>query len=123
VPWADGERADWNAQVRKGVLSLCALGLIARGHRYGYEIVQELALAEPLAAAEGTVYPLLRRLKQAGWLETYWRESDAGPPRQYYRITPDGRRVLQQMRRSWRELAEAVALYAEEEAGSHARAR
>jgi len=114
--------AEWNAQVRKGLLELCVLGLIARGPRYGYDIVQDLAAAAPLAAAEGTVYPLLRRLKQSGWVETYWQESEAGPPRQYYRVTAAGRRALQQMRRGWRALVDAVDSYVGSEV-SHARAQ
>lgn len=106
---------DWNVEVRKGVLELCILGLLARGPSYGYEIVQALSVSRPLAAAEGTVYPLLRRLREAGSLGAYWQESDAGPPRQYYRITPEGRRRLAMMRRDWKTLVEAVDSYTVEE--------
>lgn len=119
MPWSDG---DWNVQVRKGVLELCILDLIGRGPRYGYEIVQELSRSAPLAAAEGTVYPLLRRLRHSGWLEGFWQESEAGPPRQYYRLTADGRRALQSMRRDWKALADAVRSNAIGEVASDASA-
>lgn len=100
---------DWNVQLRKGVLELCVLALIGTGPRYGYDIVQQLGAVAPIAAAEGTVYPLLRRLRQAGWVDAYWHASQAGPPRQYYRLTGQGRAVLGAMRRDWAALVDAVS--------------
>jgi PadR family transcriptional regulator PadR len=111
VAWTERGPGDWNAQLRKGVLELCILGLIARAPRYGYDIVQELASAAPLSTTEGTIYPLLRRLKQTGWLEATWEPSESGPPRQYYRLTPSGRKTLATMRENWRSLASAVNPY------------
>lgn len=102
---------DWISQVRRGVLELCILGLIEGTPRYGYEIVTQLAAVPSLAAGEGTVYPLLRRLKQAGRLETYWQESEAGPPRQYYKLSAQGTAALAAMRQEWRELTGAVDQY------------
>lgn len=75
---------------------------------YGYEIVTTLEAWAPLAAGENTVYPLLRRLKSDGQLETFMADSPAGPPRQYYRLTAQGRRRLQALEKEWDELARAV---------------
>jgi PadR family transcriptional regulator PadR len=112
--------SDWNVEVRRGVLEFCVLSMIAPRPRYGYEIVQELASTAPIAAAEGTVYPLLRRLRNAGSLDAYWMESASGPPRQYYRITSAGRARLHAMRREWRALVAAVDAYATGEVAAHA---
>ena len=73
---------DWTSQLRRGVLELCILKLLRHGPSYGYEIVTTLGDLGPLAAGENTVYPLLRRLKADRHLETFARESPAGPPRQ-----------------------------------------
>ncbi|HEV8469052.1 MAG TPA: PadR family transcriptional regulator [Candidatus Limnocylindria bacterium] len=116
MSWDEREAAEWLVQLRRGVLELCVMSAIADDPRYGYELVSELAASEPLAAMEGTVYPLLRRLRQAGFVETSWQESPAGPPRQYYRLAPVGRRALRGMRRSWRELVSAVDRFTREEA-------
>ena len=103
--------SEWSSQLRRGVLELCILAIIERAPSYGYEIVTELAATPQLAAGEGTVYPLLRRLKKDGLVETFWQESAAGPPRQYYRITPRGSTSLQVMREDWRGLLEAMQRY------------
>ena len=79
---------DWTSQLRRGVLELCILRLLRHRPSYGYEIVTTLDAFGPLAAGENTVYPLLRRLKADHYLETFTRESPAGPPRRYYRLTP-----------------------------------
>jgi PadR family transcriptional regulator PadR len=99
---------EWNSQLRRGVLELCILALIETEPRYGYEIVTRLGDAPQLAAGEGTIYPLLRRLKKDGLVDTFWQESAAGPPRQYYRLTDTGRTVLSSMRSEWQQLALAV---------------
>jgi PadR family transcriptional regulator PadR len=101
--------ADWLTQTRKGLLELCILALIEGEPTYGYEIVTRLAAAPPLAAGEGTIYPLLRRLREEGWLRTYWKESEAGPPRQYYELTASGSRRLVELRSQWTGLTGAVA--------------
>lgn len=100
--------ADWLTQTRKGLLELCILGLIEGGSTYGYEIVTRLAGAPPLATSEGTIYPLLRRLREENWLRTQWKESEAGPPRQYYELTAAGRRYLAELRVQWVGLTDAV---------------
>ena len=100
--------ADWTSQLRRGVLELCILKLLRPRASYGYEIVTTLEALGPLAAGENTVYPLLRRLKTDHYLETFTRESPAGPPRQYYRLTPEGRRRLAALEREWGEMVGAV---------------
>jgi PadR family transcriptional regulator PadR len=102
---------EWGAQLRRGVLELCILGIIARAPSYGYEIVTKIGDAPQLAAGEGTIYPILRRLKRDALVETNWQESPSGPPRQYYRLTAKGRASLRTMRSEWKALVEAMAEY------------
>jgi len=99
---------DWTSQLRRGVLELCVLRIVREAASYGYEIVTRLESLGPLAAGENTVYPLLRRLKADRYLETFSRESPAGPPRQYYRLTTEGRRRLAAIEREWSEMVLAV---------------
>lgn len=101
--------ADWTSQLRRGVLELCILQLLRRDPSYGYEIVTRLEALGPLAAGENTVYPLLRRLKTEGLLDTFMQESPAGPPRQYYRLTADGKRRLTTLEKEWDAMVNAVA--------------
>ncbi len=100
--------ADWTSQLRRGVLELCMLQLLRQAPSYGYEIVTRLESLGPLAAGENTVYPLLRRLKAEGLLDTFMQESPAGPPRQYYRLTADGRRRLATLEKEWAAMVTAV---------------
>ena len=100
---------DWTSQLRRGVLELCILQVLSEEPSYGYEIVTTLAELGPLAANENTVYPLLRRLKADGLLETFLRESPSGPPRQYYRLTADGRKRLSALHKEWQAMSGAVA--------------
>ncbi len=102
------EPETWTTQLRRGVLELCILTLISRQPSYGYELVTTLAELGPLAAGENTVYPLLRRLKADGLVETFAGESPAGPPRQYYRITASGRTRLDALTAEWAEMAASV---------------
>lgn len=90
---------------------MCILAIIERAPSYGYEIVTELSETPQLASGEGTVYPLLRRLKKDGLVETFWRESAAGPPRQYYRITKPGSGALAGMRKEWSSLLNTMSRY------------
>jgi len=107
--------SDWTSQLRRGVLELCVLQMLRRGPSYGYEIVSTLNALGPLSAGENTVYPLLRRLRADGLLETFVRESPNGPPRQYYRLTAAGRRQLAALSKEWDAMAAAVALCMSEE--------
>jgi PadR family transcriptional regulator, regulatory protein PadR len=88
---------NWVVQVRKGVLELCILRALARTERYGYELVRELSAVPGLGLGEGTLYPLLSRLRLAGLVATRLEESSSGPARKYYRLTPAGRRTLRAM--------------------------
>lgn len=105
---AEGE---WGAQLRRGVLELCILAIIGREPSYGYQIVTSMASAPQLASGEGTVYPLLRRLKREALVGTFWQESASGPPRQYYRLTARGRTALRAMRGEWEALVTAMGGY------------
>lgn len=100
--------AGWITQLRKGILELCLLNGLKRTARYGYEIVRLLGQIEGLVIQEGTVYPILSRLKREGLLSTELRESAEGPPRKYYRLTAEGRRQLTAMNRYWRGLTNKI---------------
>ncbi|HLI67782.1 MAG TPA: PadR family transcriptional regulator [Caulobacteraceae bacterium] len=93
-------------QLKKGVLDLCVLALLSRADAYGYEIASRLA--ETIGMAEGTVYPLMRRMQAEGLVETYLVESAQGPSRKYYRLTAAGRRSFVAQRDAWRTFAAAV---------------
>jgi PadR family transcriptional regulator, regulatory protein PadR len=95
------------AQMRKGALEYCVLALLRDGERYGFELVRALSAAE-LVTSEGTIYPLLARLRADGSVETSWRESTQGPPRRYYALTADGKAALDSFVPEWRRFCEAV---------------
>lgn len=95
------------AQMRKGLLELCILSLLARRDAYASEIIAELKEAK-MIVVEGTLYPLLNRLKNGGLLSYHWEESSSGPPRKYYALTEKGRQAQTDLRLTWQELAEAV---------------
>jgi PadR family transcriptional regulator PadR len=88
---------NWTVQVRKGLLELCILTALAEEERYGYELVKTLVGIPGLGVTEGTIYPLLSRLKVAGLVSSRLEESSSGPARKYYAITKEGRRVLSTM--------------------------
>ena len=94
-------------QMRKGILEYCILSIISRGEIYASDIIAELKKAQ-LLVVEGTLYPLLTRLKNNGLLSYNWQESTSGPPRKYYEITGEGRDVLAKLDITWRELLFAV---------------
>jgi len=85
---------NWTVQVRKGVLELCILRALEDDERYGYELVKTLASVPRLALTEGTLYPLLSRLRVAGLISARLEESAEGPARKYYSLTREGRRTL-----------------------------
>ena len=99
---------EWTSQLRRGVLELCVLRMLEPEARYGYDIVSRLERLGPRAAGENTVYPLLRRLKADRQLETFTEQSPAGPPRQYYRLTAQGRRRLAALESEWEAMVLAV---------------
>ncbi len=97
------------AQMRKGVLEFCILSIIKNGDAYTSEILSQLKDAKMLVV-EGTIYPLLTRLKNAGLLSYRWEESTSGPPRKYYALTENGRLFLTGLDSTWADLVAAVKL-------------
>lgn len=98
------------AQMRKGVLDMCILGIISEKEMYPSDIIKKLKSAE-LIVVEGTMYPLLTRLKNAGLLDYSWKESKAGPPRKYYTLTEEGQGYLAELKKSWKSLVKSVAKF------------
>ena len=94
-------------QMRKGVLEFCILGIISQGEVYPSDIISKLKEAK-LIVVEGTLYPLLTRLKNQGLLAYNWKESSSGPPRKYYSLTPIGEEFFNSLNQTWNELAQAV---------------
>ncbi|MCR9155173.1 MAG: PadR family transcriptional regulator [Croceimicrobium sp.] len=95
------------AQMRKGVLELCILNMLQSRDAYANQIIEDLKKAE-LIVVEGTLYPLLTRLKNGGLLAYRWEESTSGPPRKYYTLTELGKSALKELHASWEKLQEAV---------------
>ena len=97
------------AQMRKGVLEYCILLILANNDAYASDIIKRLKEAK-MIVVEGTLYPLLTRLKNGGLLSYRWEESTQGPPRKYYALTDEGRQFLSELDGSWNELVNAVDL-------------
>ena len=95
------------AQMRKGVLEYCILSVLKDGEAYTSDILSSLKDAK-LLVVEGTIYPLLTRLKNAGLLAYRWEESTSGPPRKYYELTETGKLFLKELTTTWSELQQAV---------------
>lgn len=96
------------SQMRKGVLEFCILSIIKRAEAYPSDIIEEMKKAN-LHILEGTLYPLLTRLKNAGLLSYRWVESTTGPPRKYFSLTDQGDAFYRELHATWNEMAEAVA--------------
>jgi PadR family transcriptional regulator PadR len=95
------------AQMKKGILEYCILAIIKRGEVYASDILEELKQAQ-LIVVEGTLYPLLTRLKNEGLLSYQWIESKSGPPRKYFQLTPEGNTFLNELELTWNELTNSV---------------
>lgn len=95
------------SQMRKGILEFCILSIIRRGEAYPSDIVEEMRAAN-LQILEGTLYPLLTRLKNAEMLTYRWVESNSGPPRKYFSLTPKGEAFYKELEQTWHELANGV---------------
>lgn len=93
-------------QLKKGVLGLCVLALLARGDSYAYEIASKLSYA--VGMGEGTIYPLMRRMQTDGLVQAYLEESSSGPPRKYYRLTEAGHASLSAQLAEWRAFTASV---------------
>lgn len=101
------------AQMRKGVLEFCILSILKDGEAYTSDILETLKDAKMLVV-EGTIYPLLTRLKNAGLLSYRWEESTGGPPRKYYSLTEKGKLFLTELSDTWNELKQAVHIVTSE---------
>jgi PadR family transcriptional regulator, regulatory protein PadR len=100
--------AQLSTSLRRGTLEFCVLAMVENEDRYGNEIVRRFGDEPSLAASEGTIYPLLSRLRRAGWLDSKWAESPAGPPRRYYALTLSGRAALEHFRTEWVSFRQTV---------------
>lgn len=102
------EEAALLAHLRRGTLEYCVLAVLRHGERYALDLVAELSGDGLLLTSEGTVYPLLSRLRRDGLVTTEWRESPSGPPRRYYRLTRAGRDAVTAFEAQWRRWVAAV---------------
>lgn len=98
----------WEVQLRKGCLELAVLGCLWSGKKYGLEILRRLEEESELVVPEGTVYPLLSRLKTDGLLQSEWVEAAGGHPRKYYWLTPKGRKQAKEMARLWSRFSASI---------------
>ena len=95
-------------QLRRGTLEYCVLALLRESQQYAYELVRSLAAIDGMVTSEGTIYPLLSRLRSEHLVETFWRESEAGPPRRYYQLTQAGNDALAAFTGDWARFRDAV---------------
>jgi PadR family transcriptional regulator, regulatory protein PadR len=106
---SNGDRGQhWEAQLRKGSLEMAILASLWQTRLYGLEILRLLSEKSQLEVAEGTLYPILSRLKTEGLLESEWVEAEAGHPRKYYWLTAAGRRRAREMAEAWHTFAESL---------------
>lgn len=94
-------------QMRKGILEYCILLILSKKDAYTSDVIKELKDSE-LIVVEGTLYPLLTRLKNSNYLEYRWEESTQGPPRKYYSVTKEGKAFLDELENSWQKLQDSV---------------
>ena len=95
-----------NIQFKKGVLELCVLSMLYHGEMYGYELTSKLS--EAISISDGTIYPLLRRMKNEGYVSTYLSESSEGPPWKYYKLTESGTVYKENLITEWKALSKGV---------------
>lgn len=95
-----------SAQLKKGVLELCVLNIVLGDDSYGYDIYQNINTK--LSISESTIYPILRKLVKEGFCETYLKESNEGPPRKYFKITPVGETKLDMLKSEWKDFYKTV---------------
>ena len=103
-----GETRNFLSQMRRGVLEYCVLALLQSGERYGFDLVRMLSQVDGMVTSEGTIYPLLSRLRREKLVTTFWRESEAGPPRRYYQLTDAGQEALNNFISEWARFRESV---------------
>lgn len=97
-----------SSQLRKGVLEYCVLALLRDEPKYGVELLAELSAVSVMSTSQGTIYPLLSRLRREGYVDTELRDSPSGPPRRYYALTPLGRAALAEFAGAWPHFRNAV---------------
>jgi PadR family transcriptional regulator PadR len=95
-------------QLRKGVIEYCVLAMLGKTSRYGGELIQMLRNHDGMLVTEGTIYPLLSRMRADGLVDTEWRETAGGSPRRYYRLTEAGQKAVADFRREWLRFRSAV---------------
>ena len=103
-----GEARKPFTELRRGVAEYCVLAVLRDAESYAFDIVRVLAQAGGLVTSEGTIYPLLARLRRDNLVTTSWRESDAGPPRRYYQLTREGKAALETFVADWTSFRDAV---------------
>ena len=99
----------WITQVRKGLLELSILNFLREDSLYGYEIIKRLNEIPQLVITEGTIYPILNRLKREGLIDSHLKESDRGPVRKYYKLTAEGKKQMADMNTHWNALKQAIS--------------
>ena len=102
------ESSNLMSQMRRGATEYCVLALLRDREMYGFELTRALSSEGGLVASEGTVYPLLSRIRQDELVETFWESSPQGPPRRYYRLTSDGHLALEAFRIQWCQFRDTV---------------
>ncbi len=107
-PVQDDQAERWEAQLSKGALEMAILAALWKGRGYGLEIIRQLESESQLVLAEGTIYPILTRLKAEALLTSEWVEAEAGHPRKYYALTAAGRQRLKQMTEAWVEFSRGL---------------
>jgi PadR family transcriptional regulator, regulatory protein PadR len=101
------------SQMRRGTLQYCVLALLAEEQRYGFDLVKALGEVEGMVTSEGTIYPLLTRMRREGLVQTSWQESPNGPPRRYYSLTAAGHAALEAFAEEWKRFRDAVDHFVE----------
>lgn len=111
--WMVAVQAPLISQMRRGTLQYCVLALLGEDERYGFDLVKALGEVEGMVTSEGTIYPLLSRLRRDGLVETSWQESPSGPPRRYYSLTSAGHAALDAFSEEWSRFRDAVDHFVE----------
>ena len=106
-----------NSQMKRGTLEMCALSVVSRGDCYGYELVNRISKC--MEITEGTIYPLMKRLKDSGLIDSYIVESNEGPPRKYYKLTEAGREELDRLTEEWFEFTKSIERLLKGEFGNY----
>ena len=111
------------SQLRKGVLEYCVLALLRDGPRYGVELLEALGAVDVMTTSQGTIYPLLSRLRRESLVDTRWQESPSGPPRRYYELTATGQAALAEFATVWPRFRDGVDHFITPRQPSHHPAR